>query len=147
MLPLLLALVQAEAAPVTRASATPPQRFSILAKPCAPVTQRGKEVVVCGTDTATSQRLPLPDEAEPTPGYVKPDSLDYRDNRGDRHPCIVRGCEVGFGPPIAPLVKAAATGIGNALKDAREARARKRDGARRTPIVLNGEAPKGRLEP
>lgn len=136
-----------QAAPVASAGPTPPQRFSILAEPCAPATRDGKDVVVCGADLAASQRLPLPAEAEPTPGYVKPDSMDYRDNQGDRHPCIVRGCQVGFGPPIMPALAAVAKAVGDARKDARWAKARRRDGARRVPIDLTGDGPKGRLEP
>ena len=143
---MLLALIL-QAAPVTRATATSPQRFSILAPACAPATRDGKEVVVCGADAQSSQRLPLPDEAEPTPGYVKPDSMDYRDAKGDRHPCLVLGCTVGFGPPIMPLIAAGAKAIGNARKDARWAAARKRDGARRVPIALDGDGPQGKVEP
>ena len=138
-----LALLQAAA---TSPAPPVPQRFSILAEPCAPAAEKGRDVVVCGTDLAASQRLPLPDEAEPTVGYVKPDSMDYRDNKGDRHPCVVRGCQVGFGPPIMPILAAGAKLIGNARKDARWAAARKRDGARRVAIPLDAPAPAGRLE-
>ena len=139
MVPLVLALLQAQPAPV-------PQRFSILAQPCAPVTRDGRDVVVCGNDPAVSQRLPLPAEAEPTPGYVKPDSGDYRDNKGGNGACVVRGCQVGFGPPIMPVIAAAARAIGNARQDAREKRARARDGTRRVAIPLDGDGPKGHLE-
>jgi hypothetical protein len=139
-----LALLQAAATP---APAPPvPQRFSILAEPCAPVPEKGRDVVVCGSDLASSQRLPLPDEAEPTVGYAKPDSMDYRDNKGDRHPCVVRGCQVGFGPPIMPAIIAGVKAIGNMRKDARWAAARKRDGARRVAIPLDAAPPAGRIE-
>ena len=131
-------------APVTRATAAPPTRFSILLDDCP--TGQGRDVVVCAGRDATGQRLPLPDDAEPTVGYVKPDSMDYRDNKGDRHPCIVRGCQVGFGPPIMPVIAAAVGGVSNALKDRREAKARARDGDRRRPIDLS-DAPTGRVEP
>ena len=143
---MLLALLLQAAPTVARATAAPPQRFSILARPCAPVKRDGQEVVVCGDDPQVSQRLPLPGQAEPTPGYVKPDSGDYRDNKGGSGACP-SGCEVGFGPPIAPLVNAAANAIGNARKDARWAAARKRDGAHRVPIALEGAEPMGRVEP
>ena len=136
-----LALLQAAA---TRPPV--PQRFSILAQPCAPVPDKGRDVVVCGTDLASSQRLPLPDEAEPTVGYAKPDSMDYRDNKGGNGACVVRGCQVGFGPPIMPILAAGAKLIGNARKDARWAAARKRDGARRVAIPLDAAPPAGRLE-
>lgn len=142
MLPILLMLLQNQPAP-----AVVPQRFSILAQPCAPLTRDGKEVVVCGTNPAVSQRLPLPDQAEPTPGYVKPDSQDYRNNKGGNGACVIRGCQVGFGPPIMPMIAAAATAIDNARKGSRWAAARKRDGTRRVPITLDGDGPKGRIEP
>lgn len=144
---LLQAAPVAAATPTTRASAAPPQRFSILASPCPP-RRSDEEVVVCG-DGASAQRLPLPAEAEPTPGYVKPDSMDYRDNKGGAKPCSVGfdGCTVGFGPPIMPIIAAGIKGVKGALQDRREAAARRRDGARRVPIDLAGPAPQGRLTP
>lgn len=143
MLPLVLALLQAQPAAV-------PERFSILAQPCAPVTRDGKEVVVCGNDPAASQRLPLPQEAVPDhPIPSNPFITGGGALAAANKPCAVRleGCQVGFGPPIGAMIGAAATGVGNALKDRREARARKRDGTRRVPIALDGDGPKGRVEP
>lgn len=147
---ILLALLLQAAPPVTKASAVPPERFSILLEPCAPVQRDGKEVVVCGSTAAASNRLPMPQNAPPTPGYVKPDSQDYRDNKmNEASPCatLQGGCQVGFGPPIMPVIAAAVNGIGNALKDRREARAKARDGDRRVAIDLGATAPAGRLEP
>lgn len=139
-------LLQSQPAPVTRASTAPPQSFSILQTACPPA--QGNDVVVCANGTS-SQKLPLPDEAEPSPNYVKPDSGDYRDNRGGGGSCATRmgGCQVGFGPPIVPMVAAAVKGVKNALKDRREGQARRRDGDRRVPIALTGDGPIGRLEP
>lgn len=132
---------------MTSASATPPAKFSVLYDPCA--AAKGKEVVVCGKDATRSDRLPMPDDAPPTPNYVHPDSGDYRDNAGGGTPCAARmgGCQVGFGPPIIPALVAAAHAIGDARKDARWAKARARDGAARQPIDLSASAPAGRLEP
>lgn len=133
---------------VTTASAAPPAKFSILYDPCA--AAHGKDVVVCGKDSATSERLPLPDDAPPTPNYVKPDSGDYRDNDGGGgSSCAAQmgGCQVGFGPPIVPMIAAAVKAVGDARKEHRWAKARARDGARRQPINLDASAPAGRLEP
>ncbi len=144
---LLVLLLQAATVPApAHSSAAPPQRFSILAPSCAPAP--GSDVVVCG-DGTSSQRLPLPADAEPTPGYVKPDSMDYRDNKGGAKPCSVGfdGCTVGFGPPIMPVIAAGIKGVKSALQDRREAAARRRDGTRRVSIDLTDPAPAGHLEP
>ena len=61
---LILALVLQAA---TSASTTPPDKFSILYDPCRTPTG-SKDVVVCGKDDTTANRLPLPDDAPPTPG-------------------------------------------------------------------------------
>lgn len=137
-----------QSAPVTRASAAPAARFSVLYDPCP--TRTNGDVVVCGSgDSTTAQRLPLRDEAPPTPNYVKPDSGDFRDNRGGPAPCAARmgGCQVGFGPPLAQWIAAGARAIGDAAKTHREARARAADGARRQAIDLSAQAPAGRVEP
>lgn len=135
-----------QAATATSASAAPPDSFSILYEPCAPT--RTKDVVVCGKNGATSDRLPLPDDAPPTPNYVKPDSRDYRDNAMQGAPCgaVQSGCQVGFGPPIMPLIAAGVKALSNASKDRRWAAARARDGARRQAIDLGAAAPAGKLE-
>lgn len=150
MIVLALLLQAASAPPVTRASAAPPERFSILLSDCAKAAAAsGRDVVVCGNDGTSGQRLPLPDDAPPTPGYVKPDSGDYRDNRGGGGSCaaVQGGCQVGFGPPIMPMVAAGVRSVKNALANGREVKARQRDGNRRQPIDLSGDAPAGRLEP
>lgn len=129
-------------------SAAPPPSFSILYDPCRPTVT--KDVVVCAKDGTASDRLPLPDDAPPTPNYVKPDSGDYRDNAMNlATPCAATqwGCQVGFGPPIAPAIVAGVRALNNAAKDRRWAKARARDGARRQPIDLGTTAPVGRLEP
>ena len=103
---LLSALLQAASAPV----APPvPERFSILVDPCATQTKDGNEIVVCGGPAANSPRLPLPDERGPpdhavasNPNLSAVRALDLSDT-----PCAARqgGCQVGFGPPIAPIAK------------------------------------------
>ena len=139
-----------QAAPATSASSAPPaERFSILAEPCAPVERDGREVVVCGNDLSTSQRLPLPGEIVP---YRPVASNPYKTGTGalaaEATPCAATqgGCQVGFGPPIGLLVGKAVEGVGNALKGRREARAKKRDGDKRVPIDLAAMGPAGRIE-
>lgn len=148
---ILLLLAQAApvtSAPVNRVSATPPSSFSVLYDAC-PKSVPGKDVVVCGADPATSQRLPLPDDAPPTPNYVKPDSGDYRDNKMGGAPCSadMRGCTVGFGPPLVQWAIAGVNALKAGAKTRREARARAADGDRRQPIDLTAPAPAGRLQP
>jgi hypothetical protein len=149
MIALALLLQVQPAPPETRATATPPQRFSILTEPCAPIERDGREVVVCGNDLSTSQRLPLPDEVVPDRPVA---SNPYKTGAGALavdagEPCAMKGCQVGFGPPIGQMLGAAINGVGNALKDRRDARAKKRDGDRRVAIDLAETGPKGRIEP
>lgn len=129
---------------------TAPPSFSILADPCATVTRDGKEVVVCGRDSAASQRLPYPKEVIPDrPVASNPELTGTAALAATAAPCaaLQSGCQVGFGPPIVPLIAAGVKAIGNAAKDRRWAKARARDGARRQAIDLAATAPAGRLEP
>jgi hypothetical protein len=112
-----------------------PERFSILVDPCAATSKDGNEIVVCGGPEANSPRLPLPDERGPpdhavasNPNLSAVRALDLSDT-----PCAARqgGCQVGFGPPIAPIAKAAVGLIKSAL-------AKKPDKRGRVPIDLNG---------
>ena len=106
---LALALAQAAAAPPTGPA---PQRFSILAEPC-PTPPGDGDVVVCARPDAN--RLPLPDDAPPVAGYVKPDSGDYRDNQLGPTPCaaLMAGCQVGS---LAIMLCAAAGTGGSATR-------------------------------
>ena len=138
------------AAPVTQARAAPPDRFSILLSDCQKAAAAsGRDVVVCGNDPAGTQRLPYPDQVVPDHPVA---SNPYRTGSGalaaEGTPCAATqgGCQVGFGPPIMPMVAAGVRGIKNALASNREAKARARDGNRRQPIDL-GDAPQGKLEP
>lgn len=146
---LLQAAAPAAPAPVTRVQGTAPERFSVLAGPCAPQRREGEDVVVCGESTATAQRLPYPDEYVPNHGVP---SNPNEDGVGalaaaDGEPCAMRGCQVGVGPPLLPMIAAAVTGIRNAKAHAREQRARRADGDRRVAIDLAAQAPAGTLEP
>ena len=142
---ILLALLQvaAASAPVTRAtSASPSERFSILAEPCGRASGEtvGNDVVVCGS-AADSRRLPLPDERVPDKGvpsnpYLRPDVALAAEGT----PCAAsqRGCQVGIGGPV---IMAAAKGLANAvsdgLHDRRVRKARARDAGKRVPIPLD----------
>ncbi len=143
---LLLALALQAA---TSASATPPAKFSILYNPCA-TPAASTDVVVCAKDGTASDRLPLPDDAPPTPNYVKPDSGDYRDNKGGAAACATQigGCPILTDAPLVyKAIGAAVSAVGNARKDRRWAKARAQDGDRRQAIDLSAAAPAGKLEP
>ena len=136
--------------PATRVSAAPPERFSILADPCARIVRDGKDVVVCGKDPATSRRLPYPDEIVPDHGVP---SNPERNGQGalaaEYTPCAARigGCPSGVFPPIIPAAVALVHGIRNAAANRREAKARAADGGNRQAIDLAAAGPAGRLNP
>jgi hypothetical protein len=142
--------VALQAAAASPAAAPPPadprdgpQRWSILTPPpCAPQTDKPQgdrgdrgdrgDIVVCA-DGSSSQALPLPDEAGPAPGRgANRDLSAARALSLDAPPCgaTQRGCTVGFGPPIAPIVGALA-------RAAKSAFARKPDTRGRIPIDLS----------
>ena len=112
-----------------------PERFSILVDPCAATSKDGNEIVVCGGPAAASPRLPLPDERGPPDHAVasNPNLSAVRALQLEATPCAAsqRGCQVGFGPPIAPIAKAAVGLIKSAL-------AKKPDKRGRVPIDLDG---------
>lgn len=129
---ILSALLQVAATPLT---SPVPERFSILVDPCATQTRDGNEIVVCGGPAANSPRLPLPDERGPPDHAVasNPNLTAVRALELSETPCAARqgGCQVGFGPPIAPIAKAAVGLIKSAL-------AKKPDKSGRVPIDLDG---------
>ncbi|MCP3735256.1 hypothetical protein M9979_10280 [Sphingomonas sp. RP10(2022)] len=108
MILLALALQAAAAEPAAPKPADMPQRFSILApQSCAPATDKA-DIVVCA-DGKSSQALPLPDEAGPPAGRGANRELSAAKVLAlEGTPCAAtqRGCTVGFGPPIMPLVGA-----------------------------------------
>ena len=112
-----------------------PERFSILVDPRATQTQDGNEVVVCGTSATTTPRLPMRDDRGPPdhPVASNPELSAVRALQLENTPCAATqwGCQVGFGPPIAPIAKAAVGLIKSAL-------AKKPDKRGRVPIDLDG---------
>jgi hypothetical protein len=136
MLPILLLL---QAAPATEA---PPQRFSILL-PCPPgergarTDERG-EVVVCGDGgTEAEQKVPVPETYNyKTPRPSNPALTGVGALNAEGTPCAASqwGCQVGFGPPIAPIIGAVANAIGDAFR-------RKPDRTGRVAIPLDDTTP------
>ena len=112
-----------------------PQRFSILVDPCATQTEDGNEVVVCGKSATTTPRLPMRDDRGPSDHAVasNPELSAVRALQLENTPCAATqwGCQVGIGPPIAPIAKAAVGLIKSAL-------AKKPDKRGRVPIDLDG---------
>lgn len=132
---LLVFLAQA-AAPV---AAPPPERFSILLpvapQKCPPRAQapaEGDEVVVCATDLP-DQTIPLPGEYvgdRPRPSNPGLTGMGALAAEGTSCAASQRGCQVGFGPPLAPIVQA----LVGLIKDAT---AKKPDKRGRVPIDLS----------
>ena len=131
---ILSALLQASATTAAPAAPPVPERFSILVDPCATQTKDGNEVVVCGKSATTTPRLPMRDDRGPSDHAVasNPNLSAVRALELSDTPCAARqgGCQVGFGPPIAPIAKAAVGLIKSAL-------AKKPDKRGRVPIVLD----------
>jgi len=147
---LLFLALQAAATPAAAPPQTPatntPERFSILIpvanEPCVRHVD-GKDIVVCG-DPLPSQTLPYPEEI--TPDGPTP-SNPYNSGAGalaaQSTPCsISRSCVVGFGPPLAPIIKGAAD-------LAKKAFAKKPDKTGRVAIPLDDAPPStdGKLLP
>lgn len=128
---ILSVLLQATATPVTSPA---PERFSILVDPCATQTKDGSEIIVCGKSATSTPRLPMRDDRGPPdhPVASNPNLTGLRALELSTTPCAARqgGCQVGFGPPIAPIAKAAVGLIKSAL-------AKKPDKRGRVPIVLD----------
>lgn len=113
-----------------------PERFSILVpvgnEPCDRTRRSNDEIIVCG-DPIPSQTLPLSDQAvadRPVPS--NPNRTGVAALAAESSPCatLQRGCQVGFGPPIAPII---AAGIGVIKRTL----AKKPDKTNRVPIVLD----------
>ncbi|PAX07158.1 hypothetical protein [Sphingomonas lenta] len=132
---LLLLLAAQTAAPVVP---PPPERFSILApvgpQKCAPrEVSEGEEgdVVVCATDLP-DQTIPYPQEyVGNRPRPSNPDLSGTGALAAEGTPCATTqgGCQVGFGPPIMPVVAA--------IVDEVKWATRKRDKRPRVPIDLS----------
>lgn len=123
-----------QAAPAPQAAATP-ERFSILTKQCGQPDDKG-DIVVCGNGDS-GNRLPLPDERAPPEGSGANRELSaVRALELQGTPCAAtqRGCTVGFGPPIAPILGALAGA-------AKSAFTRKPDKRGRVAIPLDDPPP------
>ena len=140
----LLALTQAGAIPAAQPAATstssaPTEKsWSILNPPDCPVVKEGdKTIVVCAPGTESGARLPLPDWGPPDrPVASNPNMTAIRALELDGTPCAAtqRGCQSGFGPPIAPLVA-------GAVALAKSAFTKKPDKTGRIAIDLSDPAP------
>jgi hypothetical protein len=146
---MILLLLLAQAAPAAPAK---PQSWSILqpvaSEPCVPARTEAEkdkaeqgDVVVCARPLP-SQKLPYPDEVVPKgPKPSNPEMIARGALDAEAAPCATRmgGCQVGFGPPIVPMIK-------GAVDVAKRAFAKKPDKTGRVAIELDRE-PTGRLLP
>jgi hypothetical protein len=116
-----------------------PERFSILledscgAEAQARADARG-DVVVCGNNGVTSQRLPLPDERIPNGPVASNPHLSARAAlAAEAAPCAARqgGCQVGFGQPIVSAIVGGLVGL---VQDATRA---KPDKSKRVSIPID----------
>ena len=140
---MIIALLLAQAVPAAGTSKPANESWSILEpipnEPCRRAAtgenDRQSDIVVCG-QPLPSQSLPYPNEVIPkgpvpsNPELRAVGALNATDN-----PCPTRlgGCQVGFGPPVMPI-------LAGAVDLAKRAFARKPDKTGRVPIPLD-EAP------
>lgn len=114
---LLLQAATPAAAPATSASAAPPARFSILTPQCTQRNDHG-DIVVCA-GAPGNDRLPLPDDRGPPDHAVpsNPELTGIGALAAADTPCatVQSGCQVGFGPPLAPIIKGAVGAIKSAF--------------------------------
>lgn len=115
-----------------------PERFSILvpvpAQDCRDRRDPQGDVVVCGSDQPSSQRLPLPEERVPAgPVASNPHLTGRAALAAAATPCAATqgGCQVGFG---APIVQAVVGGLVGLVQDAIKP---KPDKSKRVPIPLD----------
>ena len=144
---LLSALLQAAVpAPPVGDPAKPadtPTRFSILVpvpdEPCQPRQKPDADVTVCG-NPLPSQRLPFPNEPDPSRGRPSnPDLTGARALELQNTPCAARadGCG-GAGIPILGAALWAGKKIVDAIGDAAKSRP---DKSKRVPIPLDDPPP------
>ncbi|MEN2787123.1 hypothetical protein ACFOKI_04315 [Sphingomonas qilianensis] len=111
------------------------------ARPDAQDAAKQKDVIVCARPLP-SQKLPYPDEVVPDGPTPSNRELTGRGAlEAEGAPCATRmgGCQVGFGPPIVPIVM-------GAVDIAKRAFAKKPDKSGRVPIQLDAQ-PTGRILP
>ena len=116
-----------------------PQRFSILESPECVRQAPDSDIVVCGNADPTSPRLPLPDDRGPPdhPIPSNPNLTGIGALAATSTPCAATqwGCQVGFGPPLAPI-------INGAVGLAKSVFAKKPDKTGRIAIPLDDPPPK-----
>jgi hypothetical protein len=128
-------LLGAQAAPP--ADPKPGETFSILADPVPDCPKYANDIVVCARSNQ-EQRLPLPDDRWPPDGPIP--SNRYVTGTGalaaEGKPCgaSMKGCTVGFGPPVMPIAKAL-------VDTAKDVFAKKPDKTGRVPIPLDDPTP------
>ncbi len=126
---------------------TPPARISILVDPtpaCSPPSDDGKDVVVCA-QRDQQQRLPLRDQRGDPEGPVasNPELTGRGALAAEATPCAAHqgGCQVGFGPPIVPIVAALVGAVKSGL-------AKRPDKSNRVAIPLDDvPPPPSKIEP
>ena len=126
---------------------TPPARISILVDPtpaCSPSSDDGKDVVVCA-QRDQQQRLPLRDQRGDPEGPVasNPELTGRGALAAEATPCAAHqgGCQVGFGPPIVPIVAALVGAVKSGL-------AKRPDKSNRVAIPLDDvPPPPSKIEP
>lgn len=147
---ILLLLAQAATAPAAAPDpgrSTPPPRISILVDPspaCTPTPEGSKDVVVCAP-TNQQQRLPLRDDRGPPEGPVpvNPGLTGSGALASEGTPCAAHqgGCQVGFGPPIVPILAAVVGAVKSGL-------AKHPDKSNRVAIPLDDTPPPpSKIEP
>lgn len=125
----------------TPVSSAPTEKsWSILTPPDCPTVKDGdKTIIVCAPGTQTSARLPLPDDRGPPdhPVPSNPNLTGIGALSVEGTPCAAtqRGCQVGFGPPLAPI-------LAGAVALAKSAFAKKPDKTGRVAIDLTDPAPR-----
>jgi len=136
---LLIALLQAATPAQAAPEADTPTRFSILVpvadEPCRPREPKDADVVVCG-NPLKSQRLPFPDELDPSrPRPSNPDMTGARALELQSTPCAARagGCG-GAGIPILGMALWAGKQIVDAVRSGPKA---PHDKSKRVPIPLD----------
>jgi len=139
ILALLLVLGQTQPTPTPATSSAPTQQsWSILTPPDCPEAKPGdKTIIVCAPNPQTAARLPLPEERgppdHPIPSNPNLTGIGALSVEGTPCAAMQRGCQVGFGPPIAPIVA-------GAIALAKTAFAKKPDKTGRIPIDLTDPA-------
>ena len=140
---MLMAILLVQAATASGADKPKGESWSILEpvgnEPCRPAgstAEKDQDIIVCG-QPLPSQTLPYPNEVIPKgPRPSNPDMRATTAMNAENAPCTtqMKGCTVGFGPPIVPI-------IAGAVDLAKRAFAKKPDTTGRVPIDLDAPMP------